>query len=173
MPLSTSLFFPIANNLIIFVFHWLHEISLQWKIYVIINSLQVNIPFRGSHEWVARERRGKSKGREGEGKGERFKPESLSLPLVALPLLVCSCAALLHLPRNGELAHRVFNQQLITLPHSTIVAAQFILTLPFIRNRGYYMVAQRYEISLQVLKRTLVKYIFNTRREISYFQVAM
>ena len=31
------------------------------------------------------ERRGKSKGREGTGKGERFKPESLYLPLVALP----------------------------------------------------------------------------------------
>ena len=111
---------------------------------------------------MGEERQEQGKGRGGEGKGERFKPESLSLPLVALPLLVCSCAALLHLPRNGELAHRLFNQQLITLPHSTIVAAQFILTLPFIRNRGYYMVAQRCEISLRVLKRALVKYIFNT-----------
>ena len=34
--------------------------------------------------------------------------------------------------------------------------------------RGYYMAARRYEISLRVLK-----YFFNTRREISYLQAAM
>ena len=121
------------------------------------------------------ERRGKSKGREGTGKGERFKPESLYLPLVALPLVGMFLCGSLHLQRNGELAHTLLNQQLITLPHSTNVAAQFILTLPFIRNRGYYMymVAQRYEISFRVLKYSLVKYIFNKRREISYFQAAM
>jgi len=36
------------------------------------------------------------------------------------------------------------------------------------RYRGYYMAARRYEISLRVLK-----YFFNTRREISYLQAAM
>ena len=47
-------------------------------------------------------------------------------------------------------------------------------------NRGYYMAARRYKISLGVLKkyftrslRSLVKYFFNTRREISYLQAVM
>ena len=60
------------------------------------------------------ERRGKSKGREGKGKGERFKPESLYLPLVALPLVSMFLCGSLHLPRSGELAYRLLNQQLIT-----------------------------------------------------------
>ena len=38
----------------------------------------------------------------------------------------------------------------------------------FCQYRGYYMAARRYEISLRVLK-----YFFNTRREISYLQAAM
>ena len=122
-------------------------------------------------EWHGR---GEARAREGKGRGKEsvssLSPYLCPCGFTLVSMFLCGS---LHLPRNGELAHRLLNQQLIKLPHSTIVAAQFILTLPFIRNRGYYMVAQRYEISLQVLKRTLVKYIFNTRREISYFQVAM
>ena len=117
-------------------------------------------------EWHGRgeERQEQGKGREGKGKGEHFKPESLSLPLMALSLVSMFLCGSLHLPQNGDLAHTLLNQQLITLPHSTNVAAQFILTLPFIRNRGYSMVAQRYEISLRVLKRSLVK-LFSTQEE--------
>ena len=37
-----------------------------------------------------------------------------------------------------------------------------------LRNRGYYMAARRYEISLRVLK-----YFFNMGREILYIQAAM
>ena len=42
-------------------------------------------------------------------------------------------------------------------------------------NRGYYMAAQTYEISLRMLKNICerVKYFFNPRREISYLQAAM
>ena len=88
------------------------------------------------------ERQEQGKGREGKGKGERFKPESLYLPLVALPLVSMFLCCSLHLPRNGELAYRLLNQQLVTLPHSTIVAAQFILTL--------------INVNLKIVKRTLL-----------------
>ena len=112
-------------------------------------------------EWHGR---GEARAREGKGRGKES-VSSLSPYLCPLWLYPCSYVLVrLYFTCHGmeELAHRLFNQQLITLPHSTIVAAQFILTLSFIRNRGYYMVVQRCEISLRVLKRALVKYIFNT-----------
>ena len=63
--------------------------------------------------------------------------------------------------------------------HSDSVIVKDTQYPQYIINRGYYMAARRYEISLRVLKNiSLVRCahswnIFNTRREISYLQAAM
>ena len=53
---------------------------------------------------------------------------------------------------------------ILILMHLVIGSSTFM----YVIHRGYYMAARRYEISLRVLK-----YFFNTRREISYLQAAM